>query len=366
MLTERQFLKAYCEVSGIESFSMGEWNSFVRVLRERSLLASYYHRLRQHELIELIPSYCTDTFLSSVNFASAQAMQTKIQGRKLTRLFSQHKLPFIFLKGAAYILREERNSLGRLMTDIDICVERKYIEKAERILIENGWSFKDMDEHDDKYYREWSHEIPPLQHRQDGVVLDVHHTLIPPVKGRIIDVESLINSRTVDDESFPTPSIEWLVLHSALHLILNEDIENGLRDLTDIYSFLAYSEHQTAISIHKLFIQEGFEKEWEILVHLLNYFFNYTYSSRFIQREMSSFTVLRCYILKKALLPSSPYLPIRGLRLWKSINYVIGYFSKMPLNIVIKQTCYKSYRQFVKMIFGDYFFRKTKQQKNKL
>lgn len=366
MLTKRQFLRAYCEFSGVSSFTSGEWSSFIRVLRERSLVASYHHRLRYNELLNVIPSCCSDTFLSAVNFASAQAIQTKIQGQKLTRLFNQHDLPFIFLKGAAYILGEERNSHGRLMTDIDICVERKYIKEAERILIDNGWSFKEMDEHDDKYYRDWSHEIPPLQHRQDGVVLDVHHTLIPPIKGRIINIESLVNSRAIGADNLPVPSIDWLVLHSALHLIINEDTENGLRDLTDIYILLAHAESQTTEKAYKLFVQEGFEKEWRVIVSLLSYFFNFTVSSSLTQSKISISTTARCFILKRALLPTSPYLPIRGLRLWKSINYVIGYLSKMPLNIAVNQACYKSYRQLVKLVFGDFYFRKSQKQKSKL
>ncbi|WP_334031624.1 nucleotidyltransferase domain-containing protein [Alteromonas sp. P256] len=366
MLTKHQFLKAYCEVSNIASLTTGEWNSLVRILRERSLLASYYHRLRQYGQTHLVPPACTDAFLSSINFASAQAMQTKIQGRKLTALFSAHQVPFIFLKGAAYILGEKSNSLGRLMTDIDICVERKYIEKAEHILINSGWSFKDMDEHDDKYYRKWSHEIPPLQHSEDGVVLDVHHTLIPPIKGRILDIERLVKSSKIADDSCPVPSIEWMVLHSALHLIINEDVENGLRDLTDIYLLLTNASPQKTLETEKLFVQEGFENEWSIVVNLLRYFFNFPIATHQNQPKTSKLTAMRCYVLKSALLPTSSYLPIRYLWLWKSINYVVGYLSKMPLSILIKQASYKSYRQIVKVIFGDYFFRKSKQQKSEL
>lgn len=366
MLTKHQFLKAYCEVSNISTLTTGEWNSLVRVLRERSLLASYYHRLSQHGQAHLVPPICTDAFLSSINFASAQAMQTKIQGRKLTAIFNAHQLPFIFLKGAAYILGEERNSLGRLMTDIDICVERKYIEKAEHILLNSGWSFKDMDEHDDKYYREWSHEIPPLQHREDGVVLDVHHTLIPPIKGRILDIERLVKSNKLAGNSCPVPSLEWMVLHSALHLIINEDVENGLRDLTDIYLLLSNTCSQKILETEKLFVQEGFEKEWAIVVNLLGFFFNFSIATQHTLVKTSKLTAIRCHVLKNALLPTSFYLPIRCLWLWKSINYVVGYLSKMPLKIVIIQAFYKSYRQLVKMIFGDYFFRKAKQQKSEL
>ncbi|UUZ51358.1 nucleotidyltransferase family protein [Massilia sp. B-10] len=35
------------------------------------------------------------------------------------------------------------------------------------------------DPYDQRYYRVWMHEIPPMQHVQRGSVIDVHHAILP-------------------------------------------------------------------------------------------------------------------------------------------------------------------------------------------
>ncbi len=369
MLTEKQFLNAYCYLNGLDDFDANKWNSFVRVLRENSLVASFYHRLERSNQLYCIPEYCEDMFLSAINFANAQVIQTEVQGKKLIRLFNAIDIPFVFLKGAAYIIGSKRNSMGRLMTDIDICVEKENIDKAEEALLGAGWSFKNMDEHDDKYYREWSHEIPPLKHDNEGVVLDVHHTLIPPIKGRLLDIHALIHSSESDsDFSSTIPSRAWLVLHSALHLILNEDVKNGLRDLTDIFVLL-YGEGSASENVAEteaLFIKEGFEQEWIVLSLLLDDFFNTEIGSEHSSANLSLYIRMRHFILRKAIVPNSSFIQSDGRWLWDSVNYVLGYCSKMPLHILFKQVTYKTYRNLIKLAFGEYFFRKPKPKRNGL
>jgi len=55
MLTEKQFLNAYCYLNGFDDFDANKWNSFVRVLRENSLVASFYHRLERSNQLYCIP-----------------------------------------------------------------------------------------------------------------------------------------------------------------------------------------------------------------------------------------------------------------------------------------------------------------------
>ena len=43
-------------------------------------------------------------------------------------------------------------------------VPRERIETVERTLLDRGWKTPVQDDYDDRYYREWSHEIPPLMH----------------------------------------------------------------------------------------------------------------------------------------------------------------------------------------------------------
>lgn len=363
MLSRKSFIDAYCRLEGLESLDERQWDSLLRILRTKSLTASFYHRLSRKGIEALIPDYCKSAFVSAVRFADAQAHQTANQAKKLNTLLKSNKIPFIFLKGAAYTLGNTANAVGRLMTDIDICVIRDDIGNLENALTGCGWTFKEMDEHDDKYYRAWSHELPPLKNDQEGVVLDVHHTLLPPVKGRLLNISDLLLSAKTDAE-YPVPSKEWLVLHSALHLMLNEDVENGLRDLTDILTLLNSNNgfEQNSASTAALFKQEGFANEWLMLLALLAHFFNVSVA-KYETESLPLYYRIRVFCLKRAVLPKFSPITERFDWVWSFINFVMGYYSKMPLNILAKQAGYKCYRNSVKLIFGEYFFRKTKQSK---
>ena len=43
----------------------------------------------------------------------------------------------------------------------------------------HGWLRMKIDPYDDRYYRVWMHEIPPLRHRERKTEIDLHHTILP-------------------------------------------------------------------------------------------------------------------------------------------------------------------------------------------
>ena len=143
----------------------------------------------------------------------------------------------ILLKGAAYIALGIPAGEGRYLSDIDIMVPRKSIGEAESALMMAGWVGVESDAYNQRYYREWMHEIPPMKHMRRGSVIDLHHTVLPlTARTRIkIDAEKLFQSAR------PVPGMPCLrvlcpvdmVLHSASHLFYESEFERGLRDLTD-------------------------------------------------------------------------------------------------------------------------------------
>ena len=99
-------------------------------------------------------------------------------------LICQFSSKVVLLKGAAYIALGLPLAEGRRIADIDILTEKQNLRAAERELIFYGWAKTKTDDYDQRYYREWMHEIPPLQHRQRGTVVDVHHNILPPILKR--------------------------------------------------------------------------------------------------------------------------------------------------------------------------------------
>jgi hypothetical protein len=82
-------------------------------------------------------------------------------------------------------------------------------------------------------YRAWSHELPPLRHRDRGSTLDVHHTILPPRSRLRPDPSAFWRSAvTLRDGSLafcPT----HMALHAAVHLFQDGEITGGFGDIID-------------------------------------------------------------------------------------------------------------------------------------
>ena len=99
----------------------------------------------------------------------------------------------VLLKGAAYTVADLPAARGRIFSDVDLMVPKDRIAEAETTLRNHGWVAGATNAYDQRYYRTWMHQIPPLTHFRRETVIDVHHTIVPetartPVAaGRLFD-----------------------------------------------------------------------------------------------------------------------------------------------------------------------------------
>jgi len=148
--------------------------------------------------------------------------------------------PMLLLKGAAYAVAALPMARGRTSADVDIMVPRNQLENVENQLVSHGWEPDQLSPYDARYYRRWSHELPPLRHRDRGSVLDVHHTILPPLSRLRPDPSAFWRSAvTLADGSMafcPT----HMALHVAVHLFQDGEIAGGLGDLIDFDELCRY------------------------------------------------------------------------------------------------------------------------------
>lgn len=105
-----------------------------------------------------------------------------------------------------------------------------------------GWVGAQRDPYDQRYYREWMHELPPMRHLRRGTVVDVHHAITPPTSRWCADSEKM-RSQAIPLPGRPAVRIlapADMVLHSATHLFHEGELDNGLRDLVDLDSLLRH------------------------------------------------------------------------------------------------------------------------------
>jgi hypothetical protein len=140
------------------------------------------------------------------------------------------------LKGAAYVAAGLPSAAGRIFSDIDVLVAKPFLAHAEAALMLAGWAPQRLSAYDKRYYREWSHEVPPMTHVRRGTTIDLHHSLVMPTCRIPVDVDAMIRAVVPVDEEGTWYRLkdEDLVLHAAAHLLLNAEFDRGLRDLWDL------------------------------------------------------------------------------------------------------------------------------------
>jgi len=150
------------------------------------------------------------------------------------------QVPLLLLKGAAYSAAQVGPGHGRLFSDIDIMVPKARLADVEAALMLHGWVSSNHDAYDQRYYRQWMHEIPPLQHMRRHSVIDVHHAILPET-ARVRPDPALLRGAAVEVPGLPGVQIlapADMVLHSAVHLFYDGEFDKGLRDLVDLHRLL--------------------------------------------------------------------------------------------------------------------------------
>lgn len=203
--------------------------------------------LRERNLLAGLPSRARHVLAMAEVHSGNHARQALWEAACIREILAEVGQTAVLLKGAAYLARGLRAGRGRMMSDIDILVPRENLGVIESVFYRNGWIGMKADEYDDHYYREWSHELPPMQHVQRQTVVDIHHTILPPTARYNVDGAPLIrHAQAVEGlPGLMTLQPVDMVLHNIVHLFADGAMENGLRDLVDLQALLReFSDQQ--------------------------------------------------------------------------------------------------------------------------
>jgi hypothetical protein len=129
-----------------------------------------------------------------------------------------------------------------VFSDVDILVPFARLAEVESALMLHGWATTHHNAYDQRYYRRWMHELPPLRHIVRMTVVDVHHAILPPTARLKPDSAKLLAASRpiVGEDRLRVLCPVDMILHSATHLFHNEDLSQGLRDLADLDSLLRH------------------------------------------------------------------------------------------------------------------------------
>jgi hypothetical protein len=234
------FLRGWTAPESLHGLSAYRWDRVLRVGRQSRLLASLAHRLAVTGRSDQLPSSVAEQLHAAQAAAREEERLLRWEVNRVERALLGTGVPLALLKGAAYTFAGLPPARGRVSSDLDILVPRSKLGVVESALRGHGWEPVPLDRYDERYYRAWMHELPPLRHRDRHTLVDVHHAILPPV-GRItpnVDAMWLAAQRLPGSEIMTLGPAD-LVLHSVAHLFVG-DVRNGLRDLTDIDCLLRH------------------------------------------------------------------------------------------------------------------------------
>jgi hypothetical protein len=233
--------RALADVRSITGLDGSQWDLVVRQARSAVLLSRLASLTKAAGLLPAIPDGPRRHLESAARAGAAHALSVRRETLLLLETL-RGVTPVVLLKGAAYEFAGLPAADGRLFSDIDILVPREKLEEVESVLMLAGWVTMSHNAYDQRYYRRWMHELPPMQQISRGTVLDVHHAVSPPT-GRIrADSKAMLDSAVpVPDESglYVLAPVDML-LHSATHLFQEGELDHGLRDLVDIDGLLRH------------------------------------------------------------------------------------------------------------------------------
>jgi len=265
--------------------------------RQAGVLGRLYSRLAASDALAALPKPVLPHLEAGFAVAAEHERMIRWEVNRIQRALQDTAIPLTLLKGAAYVMAKLPFAQGRLASDVDIMVAHSHLEAVEQALRSHGWAAVKLDPYDQRYYRHWMHELPPLRHVLRGAVVDVHHAILPATSRLKPNPAKLLAAARALGPGLNVLAPADMVLHSAAHALHDGDLRQGARDLLDLHDLLSYFGREP-----------GF---WEILPHRaieLNLERPLFYALRYVQRFFDSPIPAAAV---QALAPVAPHWPTR-------------------------------------------------------
>jgi len=232
-------IRALREPAVMSGLDAGQWSGLLRLARLAALSGRLDWLARQSGVFDQLPARVRSQFTSARNFALGDQRQIRWEVRCLREVLAPRGIRITLLKGAAYLLAGCQTAHGRLCSDVDILVAGDDLARAEAELVAHGWEALKTDAYDDHYYRTWMHELPPLRHRERGMIVDIHHTILPPTSRYVLGGDVLLSrARPLGEDGLMALSEEDMAVHVIVHMMADGDLVGRLRELVDVDALL--------------------------------------------------------------------------------------------------------------------------------
>jgi hypothetical protein len=351
-------LAALRDPSSVLDLGPREWNQLLLAARNHQLSARLGLDLEAAGVADCIPEKARGLLVDALRWSAVNQTILRYEVDRILRALDGLGRPVILLKGAAYLMAGLPPARGRISGDLDILVPREALGSVEAAALAHGWEASVTEEYDQHYYRVYTHQIPPLRHRERGTELDIHHTIAPPTSRARPDIQALVrDARPLKDRRLRILAPADLVLHSAVHLFNEEISPVAPRDLLDLHDLLTHfgagegfwDELQARAGMH------GLERPLYYCLRYGERFFGTSVppaarakAEAFAPSRPLRAVMDRLFTLTIAPSPPDGARPGAGLAGW--LLYVRSHWLRMPLALLTRHLATKAYlraKQFV-------------------
>lgn len=223
------------DIHYVRCMSLADWDETLRLARQARLLGLIANRLKAPGAPwSNLPEAVKGHLRSAINYAAYRRQAVRMELNEIRQALPADR-KVVLLKGAAYIAQSLDCAQGRMPNDVDLLVRRDDIGEVEAALRSAGWVSEVVDEYDDHYYREWSHELPPMRFPGHALEVDLHHTIAPVTSRTRADDELLFAGLvSLPDCQYFVLDPRDQIIHAAIHLFQDTELDGRLRDLVDI------------------------------------------------------------------------------------------------------------------------------------
>lgn len=349
-------LDAIKHPENLPTLSLADWELLIRVARRVRLLGRLEADLSRVGLLGVIPPRAADHLRAARNVIEHRNTLVTWEINRILWALKGVDSPIILLKGAAYVLADLPPAHGRIFADVDLLTPEEQIEKIEEKLVSRGWLKMPIDPYDDRYYRVWMHEIPPLRHRERGTEIDIHHRILPRTSRLKSDPSPLfMAARSLEDSRLHVLAPADMVLHALVHLFLECDPREGLRlrDLLDVHLLLQHfgEEENFWNSLAPRAYSLGLERPLFYGLRFARQFFD-TPIPEAVLAEVNDagprrpILWLMDQLVSLTILPGHPDYPYFWATLARRILYLRAHWLRMPPIILARHLSYKAYLRF--------------------
>jgi len=344
---------AFIDPRGVLELDLPQWDLLIRQARRANVLARLGFFLDETGLLVQIPPQPFAHIKSAQLFFERFALSLQWEISCIQEALAAVDVPLVLLKGSAYAAAGNKAAKGRSFSDVDILVPEDKLQEVEIALIKAGWMTSALAPYDQKYYRQWMHEIPPMRHLKRQTSIDVHHNILPKTSQFCPDANKLLAGiASTPKQAVWVLAPEDRVLHSATHLFHEGEWAHGFRDLSDLDLLL--KEFSVDVGFWEKLLQRAGQLDQQIPLY-----YALRYTSRIFQTpvpqdilkvtEQSSPNKIRQKLMDslflRALMPDHKSCDDRwsGLARWSL--FVRSHWLKMPFYLLVPHLLRKVFMQ---------------------